>query len=207
MWGISYPGFYVSAGMIDAHPALKAASPQAPVTDYYLGDDSFHNGAFMLAANFGSIPASSRAPRPPGRSPRVPFDYGTPSGYEFYLGMGPLRSGAERYGVLSNPYYRLNLEHTSYDAFWKARSIWKHFKGITPAVLTVGGWFDAEDLAGPLLTYRRCAATAPDAQPPRDGAVDPRRLVARRRPHGGQPRLRAGDSRPGTANTSSSGSS
>ncbi len=53
MWGISYPGFYVSAGMIDAHPALKAASPQAPVTDYYLGDDSFHNGAFMLAANFG----------------------------------------------------------------------------------------------------------------------------------------------------------
>jgi len=60
MWGISYPGFYVSAGMIDAHPALKAVSPQAPVTDYYLGDDAFHNGAFMLAANFGSTRSSSR---------------------------------------------------------------------------------------------------------------------------------------------------
>ena len=68
--------------------------------------------------------------------------------------MGPLWSGAERYGVLDNPYYRGNLEHTAYDEFWKARAIWKHFKGITPAVLTVGGWFDAEDIAGPLLTYK-----------------------------------------------------
>ena len=72
--------------------------------------------------------------------------------------MGPLWSGAERYGVLENPYYRGNLEHTTYDAFWKARAIWKHFKGITPAVLTVGGWFDAEDIAGPLLTYRTLKA-------------------------------------------------
>ena len=154
MWGISYPGFYVSAGMIDAHPALKAVSPQAPVTDYYLGDDSFHNGAFMLAANFGFYTGFLPQPKPERPQPRVPFDYGTPSGYEFYLQMGPLWSGAERYGVIDNPYYRGNLEHSSYDEFWKARSLWKHFKGITPAVLTVGGWFDAEDLAGPLLTHR-----------------------------------------------------
>ena len=161
MWGISYPGFYVSAGMIDAHPALKAVSPQAPVTDYYMGDDSFHNGAFMLAANFGFYTGFPVRPKPERPQPRVPFDYGTPSGYEFFLQMGPLWSGAERYGVLDNPYYRGNLEHTTYDEFWKARAIWKHFKGITPAVLTVGGWFDAEDIAGPLLTYKTLKSDSP----------------------------------------------
>ena len=73
------PGFYVSAGMIDAHPALKAVSPQAPVTDYFIGDDSFHNGAFMLAANFGfytNFPVR-RAPERPQARPA--FDYGTPT--------------------------------------------------------------------------------------------------------------------------------
>jgi hypothetical protein len=154
MWGVSYGGFYVSAGMIDAHPALVAASPQAPVTDYYLGDDSFHNGAFMLAANFSFYAAFKPRlgdPAPPPQ--RVPFDYGTPDGYRFYLDMGPLWSGAEQHGLLENQHYRINLEHTSYDEFWRARSLWRHFKNITPAVLTVGGWFDAEDLMGPLRTY------------------------------------------------------
>ena len=164
MWGISYPGFYVSAGMIDAHPALKAASPQAPVTDYFMGDDSFHNGAFMLAANFGFYTSFRPQPVPTRPMPSAPFDYGTPNGYEFYLKMGPLLAGAAQYGVAENPYYRINLDHTSYDAFWQARSIWKHFKGITPAVLTVGGWFDAEDLAGPLKTYRTLRAESPQTR-------------------------------------------
>ncbi len=161
-WGVSYGGFYVSAGMIDAHPALKAASPQAPVTDYYLGDDSFHNGAFMLAANFGfyaSFKPREGDPTPP--KGRVPFDYGTPDGYQFYLGLGPLREGGARLGMNANPYWLLNLDHTTYDDFWKARSIWRHFRNITPAVLTVGGWFDAEDLMGPLRTYREIAAHSP----------------------------------------------
>lgn len=162
MWGISYPGFYVSAGMIDAHPALKAVSPQAPVTDYYVGDDSFHNGAFMLAANFGFYSAflpREGAPQPP--APRVGFDYGTPDGYEFYLAMGSLHAGAEKYGLARNPHYMINLDHTSYDDFWRARSIWRHFKGLTPAVLAVGGWFDAEDLQGPLRTYRQIGQASP----------------------------------------------
>ena len=90
MWGISYPGFYVSAGMIDAHPALVAVSPQAPVTDYYLGDDSFHNGAFMLAANFGFYTAfKPRAGDPAPPPPRVPFDYGTPRRVPVLPGHGP----------------------------------------------------------------------------------------------------------------------
>jgi len=162
MWGVSYPGFYVSAGMIDAHPALKAVSPQAPVTDYYLGDDAFHNGAFMLAANFGFytfFKPRPGEPRPP--EPSLRFDYGTPSGYEFFLGMGSLWAGAERYGLLDNVHYRINLEHTSYDDFWRARSIWRHFRNLPPAVLTVGGWFDAEDLMGPLRTYRTIREKSP----------------------------------------------
>jgi len=161
MWGISYPGFYVSAGMIDAHPALKAVSPQAPVTDYFMGDDSFHNGAFMLAANFGFYTNFKPHLQPTRPQPGVPFEFGTPSGYEFYLQMGPLYPGAARLGVAENPYYRINLEHTAYDAFWQARAIWKHFKGIAPAVLTVGGWYDAEDLAGPLKTYKTLRTDSP----------------------------------------------
>ncbi len=164
-WGVSYSGFYASAGMIDAHPALVAASPQAPVTDVYLGDDSFHNGAFMLAANFGFY--AFFRPREGGPAPpspqRGPFDYGTPDGYQFYLGMGPLWSGAERLGLIENPYYRANLEHTTYDAFWRARSLWRHLKGVKPAVLSVGGWFDAEDLMGPLRTYRALEQDDPAA--------------------------------------------
>ncbi len=165
MWGISYPGFYVSAGMIDAHPALKAVSPQAPVTDYFLGDDSFHNGAFMLAANFGfytGFRVREGGPQPP--EARVPFDYGTADGYDFYLGLGPLWSGAERYGLNDNPYWRINLEHTSYDEFWKARSIWRHFRRLPPAVLTVGGWYDAEDLMGPLRTYQTVKSAGPQSE-------------------------------------------
>ena len=164
MWGISYPGFYVSAGMIDAHPALVAVSPQAPVTDYYLGDDSFHNGAFLLAHNF-SFYVSFR-PRPGGPAPPEPrarFEWGTPDGYEFYLKMGPLSNSNTKYLKGANPYWNINLDHPNYDAFWQARSIWKHFKAIKPAVLTVGGWYDAEDLQGPLRTYQTIEQTSPGA--------------------------------------------
>jgi len=163
MWGVSYPGFYVSAGMIDAHPALKAASPQAPVTDYYLGDDSFHNGAFMLAANFGFyavFKAREGGPKPPPNT-WTPYDYGTPDGYEFFLNLGPLWAGSERTGINANPHWRINLEHTSYDEFWQASAIWRQFRNLPPAVLAVGGWFDAEDLMGPLRTYRQIRKESP----------------------------------------------
>src|SRR5579863_4726467 len=90
IYGISYPGFYTAAGMPDTHPALKACSPQAPVTDLFMGDDAYHNGGFMLAANFGFYtffkPRTEIAPLPPYRR----FDYGTTDGYEYFLRMGPL---------------------------------------------------------------------------------------------------------------------
>src|SRR5260370_32267177 len=91
IWGISYDGFFTSASMIDSHPALKAASPQAPITDLFMGDDAYHGGAFMLAANFGFY-SSFKPQENPELPPKteVPFDYGTKNGYEFYLKMGSL---------------------------------------------------------------------------------------------------------------------
>lgn len=163
MYGISYPGFYVAAGMIDSHPALKAASPQAPIGDYFLGDDSFHNGAFMLAANFGFYSAfKPRAgdPAPPPKF-REPFDYGTPDGYDFFLRLGPLANADEKYFKHANPYWRINIEHTTYDKFWQERAIVNHLKNVKTAVMTVGGWFDAEDLQGPLKVYRNTGKNNP----------------------------------------------
>jgi putative CocE/NonD family hydrolase len=166
MWGISYPGFYVAAGMIDSHPALKAASPQAPIGDYFMGDDSFHNGAFMLGANFGFY--SAFAPRTGGPAPppkfREQFDYGTPDAYEFFLKLGPLANANEYYFKHKNPYWSMNLEHQNYDEFWRSRGIQHHLKNVKTAVMTVGGWFDAEDLAGPLNVYRKTEKANPGIQ-------------------------------------------
>jgi putative CocE/NonD family hydrolase len=162
-WGISYPGFYVAAGMIDAHPAHKAASPQAPIVDLYMGDDAYHNGALMLAANFGFYLFFKPHPEPtlpePGR--RSPFK--TPDGYEAMLSAGTLANATEKYYKEANPYWLATMRHPNYDEFWKARNIGAHLKNISPAVLTVGGWFDAEDLQGPLTVYRTLQKNPPAA--------------------------------------------
>jgi putative CocE/NonD family hydrolase len=163
IWGISYPGFYAAAGIIDSHPALKAASPQAPVTDLYMGDDAYHNGAFMLEANFGFYtffkPRTEIAP-PPAAWPR--YDYRTTDGYDFYLRMGPL-SNARKLLKDSSAYWNDQLAHPNYDDFWKARNISAHMKNVRCAVLTVGGWFDAEDLVGPHKIFRSVAELSPGA--------------------------------------------
>src|ERR1700719_3538570 len=91
IWGISYPGFFTSASIIDSHPALKAASPQAPMTDLFMGDDAYHGGAFMLDANFdfySSFKPQENPQLPPKTN--VPFDWGTKDAYDFYLQIGPL---------------------------------------------------------------------------------------------------------------------
>jgi putative CocE/NonD family hydrolase len=164
IWGISYPGFYAAAGIIDAHPALKAASPQAPIGDLFMGDDSYHNGAFMLAANFGFYVGF--LPRTGGPSasagPNFDFDYGTPDTYDFFLRLGSLANSTKYYKT-PNPYWTDNIDHTTYDEHWKSRSLVPHLKNIKPAVMTVGGWFDAEDLAGPLAIYRQIEKSSPGA--------------------------------------------
>src|SRR3982751_2635406 len=89
--GISYPGFYTVCGMIDAHPALKASSPQAPVTDWFVGDDWHHNGALMLPHAFNFMANFGKAmPEQTTKFPHLPFDHGTPDGYKFFLSMGPI---------------------------------------------------------------------------------------------------------------------
>jgi putative CocE/NonD family hydrolase len=162
MWGISYPGFYVAAGMIDAHPALKAASPQAPINDWFIGDDFHHNGALFLPhcfnfmANFGKP-----RPEPTKKFLYLPFDHGTPDGYDFFLRLGPLSNADRQYFKGEIAFWRDVAAHPNYDEFWQARNLRPHLKQIRPAVLTVGGWFDAENLFGALETFKNVERNQP----------------------------------------------
>jgi putative CocE/NonD family hydrolase len=153
IWGISYPGFFTSASIIDSHPALKAASPQAPMTNLFMGDDAYHGGAFMLDANFGfyAFFKPQENPQLPPKTP-VPFDFGTKDAYEFYLKVGPI-SNLSKYLDGKSALFDDQMNHNTYDDYWKARDLAPHMKNIHCAVLTVGGWFDAEDLQGPFSTF------------------------------------------------------
>jgi len=154
MFGISYPGFYTAMGMIDSHPALKAASPQAPVTDWFIGDDLHHNGAFFLAQNFGFMFWFAQKLEDPLHDMPQNFRFGTPDGYDFFLRMGPLANSDQQLLKGRAPEWTEFLAHPNYDDYWKARNIRPHLKNIHCAVMTVGGWYDAEDLFGPLEVYR-----------------------------------------------------
>jgi putative CocE/NonD family hydrolase len=154
MFGISYPGFYTSMGMIDSHPALKAASPQAPVTDWFIGDDIHHNGAFFLAQNFDFFYRFAQKVEDRLHDDIKPFNFKTPDGYDFFLRMGPLGNSDTLYLKGRAPEWNEFLAHPTYDAFWQARNVRPHLKNVRCAVMTVGGWYDAEDLFGPLEVYR-----------------------------------------------------
>jgi hypothetical protein len=138
IWGISYPGFYTSASIIDSHPALVAASPQAPMTDLFRGDDSYHGGAFMLSANFGFYAFFYPQKQPQTPKPGPQFDFGAPDSYRFYLQTGNIND---------------QFKHDTYDAYWQSRDLSRHMKNVHCAVLVVGGWYDAEDLMGPYRTF------------------------------------------------------
>ena len=163
--GISYPGFYTAASIIDSHPAIKAASPQAPIADLYMGDDSYHGGAFMLAANFDFYAAFTEAPNPtPLPKTRAEFDYGTTDGYEFFLERLTLPKIAASMSAEQRALFMPNIEHDTYDAFWQSRAIGPRLKNVKAAVLTVGGWFDAEDPEGPFTTYNAIEKQNPSIQ-------------------------------------------
>ena len=156
IYGISYPGFYSTASLPGAHPALKAVSPQAPVTDWFIGDDFHHNGAFFMmdAFNFYS---GFGVPRPkpitPDKGPK-PFKYHTQDNYQFYLDLGPLKNVKSKYFADSIKFWNDLMAHGTYDEFWKARNIRPHLTNIKPATMVVGGFFDAEDTFGALATYK-----------------------------------------------------
>ena len=152
MWGISYPGFYTAAGMIDAHPALKAASPQAPVSDWFIGDDFHHNGAFYLTHAFRFLDRFGR-PRPVPAIPSPAAPRNLPDAYGFFLELGPLANAETRHFKGDVAFWSEMMRQPVYGDYWKARNIRAHLKNIRPAVMTVGGWFDAENLFGALRVY------------------------------------------------------
>ncbi|MBM3792004.1 MAG: CocE/NonD family hydrolase, partial [Acidobacteria bacterium] len=164
MWGISYPGFYTTAGSIDAHPALKASSPQAPVSDWFACDDWHHNGAFLLAHAFGWFSGAGwEFTRPTTTFPGKPVERTIDDGYEYYMRLGPLRNANDRYFKGEISFWNEMMKRDSRDDWWKARNIREHLKNIQPAVMTVGGWFDAENLFGALETYRAIEELSPGA--------------------------------------------
>ena len=150
--GISYPGFYTSASIIDSHPAIKAASPQAPMTNLFFNDDGYHGGAFMLAANHGFYTGFKPQKNPTLPEKTTPYDFGTPDGYKYYLQAGPTENLDKAFDG-SNFLFHDQVAHTTYDEYWKKRDLSLHMKNIHAAVMTVGGWFDAEDLSGPFKTF------------------------------------------------------
>lgn len=155
IYGISYPGFYATAALPNAHPALKAASPQAPVTDEFEGDDAYHRGAFFLMDNF-SFENFFDAPRsgPRMQNPPVDSSLRITDVYDFYLKMGALHHFNDSFFHNKAKIWNEYLAHATKDAYWQERSIRKHLTNIQPATLVVGGWFDAEDLFGALNTYK-----------------------------------------------------
>ncbi|MCL7967515.1 MAG: CocE/NonD family hydrolase [marine benthic group bacterium] len=160
MWGISYPGFYAAAALPEAHSALVASSPQAPIADFFF-DDFHHHGAYTLAywfitPVFGYQQDSLNTGnwfRFPTRTSR--------DGYKFYMDLGPLENSDAVYDS-TNFFWQQLVEHPNYDEFWQARNILPHLHGVDHAVLTVGGWYDAEDLYGPLNIYRTLERENPD---------------------------------------------
>jgi putative CocE/NonD family hydrolase len=155
IYGISYPGFYATASLPDAHPAIKAVSPQAPVTDEFEGDDVNHRGAFFLMDNF-SFENFFDAPRegPREQNPPVNKVLDIKDVYDFYLKTGALHNYNDLYFHNQAKIWNEYLEHSTKDEYWQARNIRPHLKNIKPATLEVGGWFDAEDMFGALNTYK-----------------------------------------------------
>ncbi|MBL9112179.1 MAG: CocE/NonD family hydrolase [Myxococcales bacterium] len=164
VWGISYPGFYAAQAAISGHPAIKAVSPQAPVTEWFLGDDFHHNGAFFLAEAFDFYSSFGKVRPKPVPKATWGFDYGTGDLYDFFLRLGPLARTNEVHFEGKLPFWNDLFAHGSRDDFWKARDPRPHYRAAKPAVLTVGGFFDAEDLWGSLETYKAFETQSPGAK-------------------------------------------
>ncbi|HLN96122.1 MAG TPA: CocE/NonD family hydrolase [Flavobacterium sp.] len=152
IWGISYPGFYASYSLIDSHPALKAVSPQACIADFFF-DDFHHNGAYLLSywkvtPLFGPQ-KKERTTADWFSFPKVP----SKDDYQFFLDIGPLKN-LDTYLQPDDEFWAQLKTHVSYDDFWQKRGLLQHLRNTKPAVMFVGGWFDAEDLYGPLNSYR-----------------------------------------------------
>lgn len=150
LWGISYPGFYAGAGAVRNHPALKAVSPQAPVNDWFMGDDVAHRGVMFVQESFDFGLFFDLAK---GASP-IRIDRGTLSAYDWYLSAGSPASFEEKFLKGRMPYWQELMDNDTYNQYWKERALWRSFKDVGCAVMTVGGLFDKEDMWGALNLYK-----------------------------------------------------
>ena len=158
--GVSYPGFYAAMAALSGHPAVKAVSPQAPVYDWYMGDDAHHNGVLMLLDTYsfgGSMyrEHDNPAPKAPKSAARIKGDV-----YSFFLNAGTMEGITATFSD-SLAFWHSMMEHPDYDSFWQERCPGRHFRGNLPAVLVVGGTFDTDDCYGALNTYGSIARQAP----------------------------------------------
>ena len=160
VFGISYPGFYSTMAAASNHPALKAVSPQAPVTNWFIGDDFHHNGAFFQMDAF-SFYSSFGKPRPkPTTEGPSEFDYFTHDNYKFYLETGSLKNLAKYLGD-SIAFWKDLYAHPNYGSWWKARDARNATQNLQPAMLWVGGLFDAEDCLGAWNAYKAAEQNNP----------------------------------------------
>lgn len=158
--GSSYPGFYAMMGGLCTHPAVKAVSPQAPVTDWFMGDDVRHNGVLMLTDSYRFLSGMNT---PPGHTPteKMPLmsKRTRPDEWTFFREHATLAELTEL--QRPNPFWEELAEHPSYDAWWQARDLRRACYNVQPAVLVVGGTFDAEDCFGAWNLYRAMVRQSP----------------------------------------------
>ena len=163
VFGISYPGFYSTMAALSNHPALKAVSPQAPVTDWFIGDDFHHNGAFMLMDAF-SFYSSFGRPRPvPTKLTPPDIEYFTKDSYNFYLKYGSVQNLTNSFMGDSIVFWKDLMTHPNYDEWWQSRNVRNFVTNVKPAMLLVGGLFDAEDCYGAWKTYEAIEKLSPSA--------------------------------------------
>ena len=164
VYGISYPGFFSTMAAASNHPALKAVSPQAPVTNWFIGDDFHHNGAFFQmdafafysALGFGFGQPHTHPTNIPARS----IGYPNHDNYKFYLEQGSLKNLTKLTGD-TIAFWKDLMSHPNYDAWWKARDARNATKNLQPAMLWVGGEFDAEDCWGAWNSYKAAETNNP----------------------------------------------
>jgi hypothetical protein len=160
VFGISYPGFYSTMAAASAHPALKAVSPQAPVTDWFMGDDFHHNGAFFVMDGWAFY-SSFGKPRPqPTTVGPTGFDYFTKDNYKWYLETGAMKNILKLTGD-SIAFWKDLYQHPNRDAWWQARNARVAMYNIKPVMLVVGGLYDAEDCFGAWNLYKAIKAQSP----------------------------------------------
>ena len=163
-WGISYPGWQTVMGMVDAHPALAASSPQASPSDMFIGDDWHHNGAFRVMYAFSWLARNARRRDAPTDVRPGGFDYGTNSGYDFFLEAGSASNIDALYFHGDVPAWNDFIEHDTYDEYWQRQNALPHLRNIEHPILNVAGWFDTEDFYGPMSIYRTIEAKNPGTE-------------------------------------------